>query len=111
MVTHHSKHKSKNKEKNKREQHHTQQGPTIIHLHQLVSTNVVDTPKLRDGELDQLLEALTKDVAVRNQSRKEQIEKLKSEQIEFLTKFSNLTHTVLLGANETDTNKPLERAY
>ena len=49
----------------------------VIHLHQLGSTTVVDRPKLRDGEMDQLLGALTKEATTRNQSRKEQVDKLK----------------------------------
>ena len=83
----------------------------MIHLHQLGSTSTVDTLKLRDGELDQLLEALNKEAATRNQSRREKIEKLQAEQVEFLTKCRNLTQTVLPGLTETDTDKPLERAY
>ena len=67
--------------------------------------------KIRDRELDQLLETLTTGTTTRNQSRKEQIEKLKVEQVEFLTKCSNLTQTILLETTKTDTDKPLERAY
>ena len=48
---------------------------------------------------------------MRNQNRKEQIEKLEVEQVEFLTKCRNLTQTILPGAKQTDTKKPLERAY
>ena len=48
---------------------------------------------------------------MRNQSRKEQLDKLKEEQVEFLTKCRNLTHTVLPRENQTDTDKPLERTY
>ena len=55
--------------------------------------------------------ALTKDAAARNKNRKEQIEKIESEQVGFLTKFRNLTQTILPGITETDTDKPLERAY
>ena len=84
---------------------------TIIHLHQLESTIAVDTPKLRDGELDQLLGALNKEAATRNQNKREKIEKLQAEQFEFLTKCRNLTQTILPGITETDTEKPLERSY
>ena len=48
---------------------------------------------------------------MRNQNRKEQIDKLEEEQVEFLTKFRNLTQTILPGEKETDSDKPLERAY
>ena len=57
------------------------------------------------------MEALNKEVATRNQSIRENIEKLQVEQVKFLTKCRNLTHTVVPRKNETDTNKPLERAY
>ena len=48
---------------------------------------------------------------MRNQNRKEQIDKLEAEQVKFLTKCRNLTQTILPGAKETVTEKPLERAY
>ena len=82
-----------------------------IHLHQLGSTTVVDTTKLRDGELGHLLGALTQEATTRIQSRKEQRDKLKEEQVKFLIKCRNLTHTVAPKENETDTDKPLEIAY
>ena len=52
VVVHKSKHKRKRKEKKKKEQQQKQQEPTSIHLHQLGLTSVVDTPKLKDGELN-----------------------------------------------------------
>ena len=57
------------------------------------------------------MEALNKEARIRKERKQEQIEKLKTEQIEFLTKCRNLTQTILPGATETDTDKPLERAY
>ena len=59
------------------------------------------------------MEALTKEVATRNQRRQEQLEKLKEKQVEFLTKCRKLTQTILPGTTDTntDTDKPLERAY
>ena len=110
MVDQH-KHKRKRKGKKKKEHHQTQQVPTVIHIHQLGSTFAVDTLKLRDGVLDQLLGALTKEATTRSQKRQEQLDKIKKEQVEFLTKCRNLTQTFLPGENETDTDKPLERAY
>ena len=110
IVVHHSKNKRKRKEKKKKEQQQTQQIPMVIHLHQLGLTTAVDTPKLRYGELNQLLGALTKEVATRNQNKKEHVNKLEAEQVEFLTKCRNLIQTVLPGI-KTDTDKPLERAY
>ena len=84
---------------------------TIIHLQQLGLTSVVETPKLRDGELDQPLGTLTKEASTRNQTRQERLEKLKTEQVEFPTKCRTLTKTVIPGPAETDTDKPLEKAY
>ena len=77
-VVHKSKHKSERKEKKKKEHCQPQQVPTMIHLQQLGSISTVETLKLRDGELDQLLGALTKEASTRNQTRQKQIEKLKT---------------------------------
>ena len=78
MVIHKSKLKGKRKEKNKIEQQQTHHLTTVIHLHQLGLTTVVDTPKLRDGELDQLLGAFNKEAATRNQKRRKKIEKIQA---------------------------------
>ena len=77
-MVHNLKHKSKRKENKKKEEQQKQQTLTTIHLHQLGSTFAVQTPKLRDGELDRLLEALTKEASTRNQTRQERIEKMKT---------------------------------
>ena len=66
-MVHKSKHKRKRKEKKKKEQQQKQQALTAIHPHQLGSNSTVDTLKLRDGELNQLLGALTKEATMRNQ--------------------------------------------
>ena len=84
---------------------------TTIHFHQLGSTSTVETLKLRDGELDRLLEAITKEASNRNRTKQERIKKMKVEQVEFLAKCRTLTQTVLPGMAETDTDKPLEKAY
>ena len=83
----------------------------MIHLQHLGSTSAVDTPKLRDGELDQLLGALTKEATIRNQKRQEQFNKFKEEQVKFLTKCRNLTQMVVPGTTDTGTDKTMERAY
>ena len=49
------KHKRKRKDKKKKE-HHKEQRLTVIHLSQLGLTTTINTAKLRDGELGQLLE-------------------------------------------------------
>ena len=54
---------------------------------------------------------LNKEVAIRNQSRREKIEKIQAKQVEFLSEYMNLTQTVLPGITEINTDKPLERAY
>ena len=83
----------------------------MIHISQLGSTSVVDTKKLRDGELGQLLKTLTTEAAVRNQTKQEQIDNTKKEEIEFLTKCRNLIQTIIPRPLEADTDKPLEKAY
>ena len=103
-MVHKSKHKSKRKEKKKKEEQQKQRTLTTIHLNQLGSTSAVETPKLRDGELDRLLEALTKEASTRNRTEQERIEKMKIEQVKFLTKCRALRKTVILGTVETNTN-------
>ena len=56
----------------------SQQIPKVIHLHQLGSTTTVETPKLWDGELYQLLEALNKEASTRKEIKQEKVEKLKA---------------------------------
>ena len=83
----------------------------MIHLSQLGSTSAVDTVKLRDGELDQLLGTLTTEAATRSKTRREQIDSIKIEKIEFLSNCRNLIQAIIPGPIEADTNKPLEKAY
>ena len=56
----------------------SQQIPKVIHLHQVGSTTTVETPKLGDGELDQLLESLNKEERTRKERKQEKVEKLKA---------------------------------
>ena len=83
----------------------------MIHLSQLGSTTAVDTMKLRDGELGQLLQTLTTETTTRNQTRREQLDNNNKEQIEFLSKCRNLIQIVIPGPIEADTDKPLEKTY
>ena len=108
-MVHKSKHKSKRKEKKKKEEHQKQQTLTTIHLHQLGSTSAVETPKLKYGELDRLLEAITKEASTRNRTKQERIEKMKAEQVEFLTKCRTLRQTVISRMEKTDTDKLFEK--
>ena len=84
---------------------------TVIHISQLESTTVVDTKKLKDGGLGQLLENLTIEAAVRNMTKQEQIDNTKKEEIEFLKKCRNLIQTVISGPLKANTDKPLKKAY
>ena len=83
----------------------------MIHLSQLGSTTTINTMKLRDGELGQLLKSLATETTTRIQTRREQLDSTKKEQIEFLTKCRSLMQTVILGPIEADTDKPLEKVY
>ena len=56
----------------------SQQISNVIHLHQLGLTTTVETPKLWDGELDQLMEALNKEARTRKERKQEKVEKLKA---------------------------------
>ena len=83
----------------------------MIHLSHLRSTTVVDTTKLKDGELGQLLETLATEAKTRSQTRRQQVDDIKNEQVEFLSKCKNLAQTIILGPMEAKTDKPLENAY
>ena len=83
----------------------------MIHLNQPGLTTAVDTAKLRDEELGQLLETLATEAARRNRTRREQLDSTKKEQIKFLSNCRNLIQTVIPGPVEADTDKPLEKAY
>ena len=70
-------------------------------------TSALDTKKLRYGELGQLPETLATEAALRNQTKQEQIDNTKKEEIEFLKKCRSLIQTVILGLLEVDTDEPL----
>ena len=71
----------------------------------------MDTQKIRDEELDRLVEALNKYSRLRKEIRKEQIEKFKTEQMKFLTRCRDLVRQVILVPEEVKTDIPLEQAY
>ena len=83
----------------------------MIHLSQLGSTTIVDTTELRDGDIGQLLETLATEAVTRIQTRREQIDNTKKEQIEFLTKCRTLIQTVIPGPIEVNIDKLMEKAY
>ena len=72
---------------------------------------MVDTHKIKDDELDRLLEALIKESRERTEIRHALIEKFKEEQFEFLTKYKDLVQQVVLVLQEVDIDKSLDQAY
>ena len=82
----------------------------MVHISQLGSTTTVDTTKLRDGELGQLLETLAIEAKTRSQIRRKELDNSKNEQVEFLSKCRKLVQTVILGPLEADIDKLLEKA-
>ena len=83
----------------------------MVHISQLGSTTTVDTTKLKDGELGQLLETLVIESKTRSQTRCKELDDNEREQVKFLNKCRNLAQSVILGPTEVDTNKPLEKVY
>ena len=83
----------------------------MIYLSQLGSTTAVDIEKLRDGYLGQLLETLATEAATRRKTKREQLDSIKKEKIEFLSNCRNLIQTIIPGPLEVDTDKPLEKSY
>ena len=61
--------------------------------------------------MGQLLENITTEAAIRNQTKREQIDKTKKEEIEFLTKCRNSIQIVIPGPLEANIDKPLEKEY
>ena len=101
------KHKRKKEKKKKDHQIPT----TMVHVSQLGSITAVDTTKLMDGELGQLLETLVIKAKTRSQNRRKELDDNEKEQVKFLNKCRNLVQSVLPGSTEADTDKPLEKAY
>ena len=83
----------------------------MVHISQLGSTTTIDTTKLKDGELGQLLETLAIEAKTRSQTRCKELNDNEKEQVKFLLKCRNLAQSLILGSTEVDTNKQLERSY
>ena len=83
----------------------------MVHISQLGSTIAVDTTKLRDGELEQLLETLATEAKTRIQTRRQELDDNKNEQVEFLSKCRKLVQTVIPGPLEANNRKPVEKKY
>ena len=83
----------------------------MVYISQLGSTTAVDTTKLRNGELGQLLETLATEAKTRIHIRCKELDNSKNEQVEFLSKCRKLFQTVKTGPLKANTNKPLEKEY
>ena len=57
------------------------------------------------------MDAINKESRIRREKIKEQIEKLKTEQTEFLTKCENLARQFIPILKGVDTDKPLDKSY
>ena len=72
---------------------------------------MVNATKLRDPELEQLLEVLVVEAKTRKHHRRKELDNKEKEQVKFLNKCRDLVQSVIPGLIVADTNKPLERAY
>ena len=99
----------KHKKNKKKKDHHGQ--PTMVHINLVGSTIAVDATKLRDPELEQLLEVLAVKAKTRNQHKRKELDNKEKEQVKFLNKCRYLVQCVIPGPIEVETDKPLERAY
>ena len=68
----------------------------MVHISQLGLTTTVDTTKLKDGELGQLLETLSIKAKIRSQTRHKDLDDTEREQVKFLIKYRNLAQSVIL---------------
>ena len=71
----------------------------------------MDTQKIKDEELELLVEALNRESRLRKERMKEQIEKLKTKPTEFITRCQDLARQVIPVPEGVDTNRPLEKSY
>ena len=61
--------------------------------------------------MGQLLETLDTEAKTRSQTRRQQVDDIKNEQVEFLLKCKNLAQTIIPGPMEAETDKQLEKSY
>ena len=83
----------------------------MVHISQLGSITTVNTTKLKDGELGQLLETLATKAKTRSQIRCKELDDINNEQVKFLSKCRNLAQSIIIGPTEVETDKPLEKPY
>ena len=83
----------------------------MVHINLVGLTTMIDATKLRDPELEQLLEALAIEAKTRNQHRRKELDNKEKEQVKFLNKCRDLVQSVIPGSIEVDTDKLLEIAY
>ena len=62
----------------------------MVHINLVGSTTAVDATKLRDLELEQLLEVLAIEAKTRNQHRSKELDNKEKEQVKFLNKCRDL---------------------
>ena len=74
-------------------------------------TTAVDTQKEKEEELDRLMDAINKEERIRREKIKEQIEKLKTYQTEFLTKCESLARQFISIPEGVNIHKPLDKKY
>ena len=55
--------------------------PSVIHMAQLGSKTVIDMQKIKEEELERLVDAINKESILRREKIKEQLYKLKTEQM------------------------------
>ena len=101
----------KHKRKRDRKKRDHQPQAVLVHISHRGLTIAVDTTKLRDGELGQLLETLAIETKTRSQTRHKELDENEKEQVDFLIRCRNLAQSMIPGPAEVDTDKPLEESY
>ena len=70
-----------------------------------------DASSLTDTELGQLLKTLASEAKTRSKGRNKELKEKNAEQVKFLDKCRNLSHFVMPGPIEVETDRLLERVY
>ena len=83
----------------------------MVHINLVGPTTAGDATKLRDPNLEQLLEALAVEAKTRNQHRHNELDNKEKEQVKFLNKCRDLVQSVIPGPIEVDIDKLLEISY
>ena len=83
----------------------------MIHLDQLGSTTSIDTQKAREEDLELLVDVIYKDTIIQREKRKEQLQKINTEETKFLTNCENMARHFITIMKWVNTHKPLEKSY